>query len=186
MDGASQTPLHQRPRILLVDDSENLCFALRKAFERRGYDVGCAHCADTAMAVFEDFGPQYVVMDLRMPGGSGLMLVRRIKEVAPDVAIVVVTGYGSVATAVEAIKLGAIHYMVKPADASEIEASFKRLLGDDGVASPEAPLSVDRLEWEHIQSTLSDRQGNVSATARALGMHRRTLQRKLNKRPVAR
>jgi two-component system response regulator RegA len=108
-----------------------------------------------------------------------------MKEIDPDVAIVVATGYGSVATAVEAIKLGAIHYMVKPADASEIEAAFRRVEGDDGVASRETPLSVDRLEWEHIQTILSERQGNVSATARALGMHRRTLQRKLNKRPVA-
>lgn len=185
MDGASQVPAQQPPRILLVDDSENLCFALRKAFERRGYEVACAHCADTAMAVFEEFGPQYIVMDLRMPGGSGLMLVRRIKQVAPDVAIVVVTGYGSVATAVEAIKLGATHYLPKPADATEIEAAFERQQGDDGVAARDTPLSVDRLEWEHIQTILSERQGNVSATARALGMHRRTLQRKLNKRPVA-
>ena len=97
----------------------------------------------------------------------------------------VVTGYSSVATAVEAIKLGAIHYLAKPADASEIEAAFRRQAGDDEVSLREAPLSVDRLEWEHIQSILSERAGNVSATARALGMHRRTLQRKLSKRPVS-
>lgn len=186
MGEASQVLAQQPPRILLVDDSESLCFALRKAFERRGYEVGCAHCADTAMAVFEEFGPQYVVMDLRMPGGSGLTLVKRFKEHDPQVAIVVVTGYSSVATAVEAIKLGAIHYLAKPVDATEIEAAFKRRQGDDGVVLRETPLSVDRLEWEHIQTLLSERDGNVSATARALGMHRRTLQRKLNKRPVAR
>jgi two-component system response regulator RegA len=178
-------PPELRPRILLVDDSENLCFALRKAFERRGYDVGCSHCPDSALATFQEFKPGYVVMDLKMPGGSGLTLTKRFKEIDPEVAIVVVTGYSSVATAVEAIKLGAVHYLAKPADAAEIEAAFGRRQGDDEVATRDTPLSVDRLEWEHIQSILSDRQGNVSATARALGMHRRTLQRKLNKRPVA-
>lgn len=185
MDGASQAQLEVRPRILLVDDSENLCFVLRKAFERRGYEVGCSHCADTTLATFQEFHPEYVVMDLRMPGASGLTLIKRLKEIDPEVAIVVVTGYSSVATAVEAIKLGAVHYLAKPADAAEIEAAFRRHHGDDGVMPRESPLSVDRLEWEHIQNILSERDGNVSATARALGMHRRTLQRKLNKRPVA-
>jgi two-component system response regulator RegA len=174
-----------RLRILLVDDSENLCFALRRAFERRGYEVECSHCADTAMAKFREFRPTNVVMDLKMPGASGLTLIKRFREHDPTVAIVVVTGYSSVATAIEAIKLGAVHYLAKPVDATQIEAAFQRLDGDDGVQAREAPLSVDRLEWEHIQTILSERQGNVSATARALGMHRRTLQRKLSKRPVA-
>jgi two-component system response regulator RegA len=183
MDATS--PLEHRPRILLVDDSENLCFALMRAFERRGYEVSCSHCPDTAMEAFARFRPQYVVLDLRMEQASGLPLIPRMKEIDPKVLIVVVTGYSSVATAVEAIKLGAVHYLVKPADATEIEAAFKRVQGDANVSARENPLSVDRLEWEHIQTVLSDHQGNISAAARALGMHRRTLQRKLGKRPVA-
>jgi two-component system, response regulator RegA len=185
MEEALPQPLVAQPRILLVDDSENLCFALRRAFERRGYDVACSHCASTGLATFLEFRPAYVVMDLKMPGASGLTLIKRFREHDPQVTIVVVTGYSSVATAVEAIKLGATHYLPKPVDATEIEAAFKRQQGDDGVTARDTPLSVDRLEWEHIQTILSERQGNVSATARALGMHRRTLQRKLNKRPVA-
>jgi two-component system response regulator RegA len=185
MEEASPRQQPPRPRILLVDDSENLCFALRKAFERRGYDVDCGHSAEAALAKLREFRPYYVVMDLKMPGASGLTLIKRFREYDEKVAIVVVTGYSSVATAVEAIKLGAVHYLAKPADASEIEAAFRRVSGDDNVVARESPLSVDRLEWEHIQSILSEREGNVSATARALGMHRRTLQRKLNKRPVA-
>ena len=185
MDAASPAHLETRPRILLVDDSENLCFALQRAFERRGYEVGCSHTPDTAMSVFERLRPQYVVLDLRMEYASGLPLIPRMKEICPDVLIVVVTGYGSVATAVEAIKLGAVHYLVKPADASDIEAAFKRQQGDATVAARDNPLSVDRLEWEHIQKVMSDQNGNISAAARALGMHRRTLQRKLGKRPVA-
>ena len=174
-----------RPRILLVDDSENLCFALMRAFERRGYEVSCSHCPETAMGAFARFRPQYVVLDLRMDQASGLPLIPRMKEIDPKALIVVVTGYSSVATAVEAIKLGAVHYLVKPADATEIEAAFKRVQGDVSVSARENPLSVDRLEWEHIQTVLTDHQGNISAAARALGMHRRTLQRKLGKRPVA-
>lgn len=183
MDATSH-PEH-RPRILLVDDSENLCFALTRAFERRGYEVSCSHCPETAMGTFARFRPQYVVLDLRMEQASGLPLIARMKEIDPKVLIVVVTGYSSVSTAVEAIKLGAVHYLVKPADATEIEAAFKRVQGDANVSARENPLSVDRLEWEHIQTVLSDYQGNISAAARALGMHRRTLQRKLGKRPVA-
>lgn len=183
MEETSQ--LDRRPRILLVDDSENLCFALMRAFERRGYDVSCSHCPETAMQEFERVRPQYVVLDLRMDQASGLPLIPRMKQIEPNVMIVVVTGYSSVATAVEAIKLGAVHYLVKPADATEIEAAFKRHAGDPHVSTRENPLSVDRLEWEHIQTVLSDNQGNISAAARALGMHRRTLQRKLGKRPVA-
>ena len=183
MDEISQREVP--PRILLVDDSENLCFALRRAFERRGYEVGCSHCPETAMQTFRSFRPQYVVLDLRMENASGLPLITRMKDIDPKVLIVVVTGYSSVATAVEEIKLGAVHYIVKPADASEIEAAFRRVQGDANVSTREHPLSVNRLEWEHIQTVLSDHHGNISAAARALGMHRRTLQRKLGKHPVA-
>lgn len=183
MDATSQS--EQRPRILLVDDSEHLCVALARAFERRGYEVSASHCPKTAMQEFDRFRPQYVVLDLRMDNASGLPLIPQMKQVDPKIVIVVVTGYSSVATAVEAIKLGAVHYLTKPVDATEIEAAFKRHAGDPNVSTRENPLSVDRLEWEHIQTVLSENQGNISAAARALGMYRRTLQRKLGKRPVA-
>lgn len=185
MDAASVAQLQTRPRVLLVDDSEALCYALRKAFERRGYEVGCTHSAETVESVFRSLQPHYVVLDLRLPGASGLAAIAQLRAIDPKVVIVVVTGYSSIATAVEAIKLGAIHYLVKPADASAIEAAFKRDKGDPSVVARETPLSVDRLAWEHIQTVLSEQGGNISAAARTLGMHRRTLQRKLNKRPVA-
>jgi two-component system response regulator RegA len=125
----------------------------------------------------------FAVVDLKMPGGSGLALVERLKQRNPRIRIVVLTGFASVATAVEAIKLGATHYLPKPADADEIVAAFGRDQGDTSAQVSLQPLSVERLEWEHIQKILSENTGNVSATARALNMHRRTLQRKLGKKP---
>jgi len=118
-----------------------------------------------------------------MPDGSGLALVDQLRRLSPAMRIVVLTGFASVATAVEAIKLGAIHYLPKPADADDIMAAFDRDAGDTAVAVKNRPLSVERLEWEHIHKVLAENDGNVSATARALGMHRRTLQRKLGKKP---
>jgi two-component system response regulator RegA len=118
-----------------------------------------------------------------MPGDSGLTLVRRLSAIEPTTRIVVLTGYASISTAVEAIKLGATHYLVKPVDADEVVAAFHKAEGDDSVSVAASPLSVDRLEWEHIQRVLAEHDGNISATARALNMHRRTLQRKLFKNP---
>jgi two-component system response regulator RegA len=124
------------------------------------------------------------VVDLKMPGPSGLELVRRLKELDEHTRVVVLTGYASIATAVESIKLGAVHYLAKPADADEVVAALQREAGDSDIQVDAKPLSVARLEWEHIQKVLLECQGNVSETARRLGMHRRTLQRKLNKRPA--
>ncbi|MDO9190947.1 MAG: response regulator, partial [Sulfurimicrobium sp.] len=127
---------------------------------------------------------EFAVVDLKMPGPSGLVLVKRLKELDEETRIVMLTGFASIATAVEAIKLGATHYLAKPADADQIIAAFEREGGDDEVPVTQQPLSVDRLEWEHIQRVLAEHQGNISATARALKMHRRTLQRKLGKHPA--
>ncbi|MEW6332539.1 MAG: response regulator, partial [Pseudomonadota bacterium] len=124
------------------------------------------------------------VVDLKMPGPSGLELVKKLKELDAHTRIVVLTGYASIATAVEAIKLGAIHYLAKPADADEIVAAFQRDSGNAAVAVEVKPLPLSRLEWEHIQKVLTESGGNISETARRLGMHRRTLQRKLAKRPA--
>jgi two-component system response regulator RegA len=131
-------------------------------------------------------GPPFdaVILDLRLATESGLHLIAPMKSAWPLARILLLTGYASIATAVEAIKLGATHYLAKPAGVEEILAALGRAEGDADAELPEAPLSVDRLEWEHIQKVLAEHDGNLSATARALKMHRRTLQRKLAKRPV--
>jgi len=172
------------PRLLLVDDDLALCEALRRALSRRGFDVRVAHSAAQAWDHAQEHAPQYAVIDLKMPGGSGLPLIPRLKSLAQNMCIVVLTGYASVATAVEAIKLGATHYLAKPVDADQLVAAFGRAEGDPQQPIVQQPLSVDRLEWEHIQRVLVENGGNISATARSLNMHRRTLQRKLAKRPA--
>lgn len=172
------------PTLLLVDDDATFCQVLRNAFEARGFTVRVAHDADQGMVLAAEDPPEYAVVDLRMPGPSGLELVRQIKQLDENTRVVVLTGYASIATAVEAIKLGAAHYLTKPTDADEILAALHRAGGDAGVPVAARPLSVARLEWEHIQKVLTECGGNISETARRLGMHRRTLQRKLAKRPV--
>jgi two-component system response regulator RegA len=176
----------ERPSLLLVDDDAAFCRVLRAALTARGFDVRVAHDVDAALATSADDAPEYAVVDLKMPGPSGLGLVQQLKALDENTRIVVLTGYASVATAVEAIKLGAVHYLAKPADADEIVAAFERAAGDAGIAVQAQPPSVARVEWEHIQRVLAECDGNISETARRLGMHRRTLQRKLAKRPVRR
>ncbi|MHB9119061.1 MAG: response regulator transcription factor [Burkholderiales bacterium] len=172
------------PNLLLVDDDQVFCGVLAKALKKRGYDVTLAHDVESALVSAIANPPEYAVIDLKMPGPSGLALVKRLKELDNQTRIVVLTGYASVATAIEAIKLGAIHYLAKPADADEILAALRREEGDANTPVNPAPLSVNRMEWEHIQKVLTENNGNISATARALKMHRRTLQRKLGKYPV--
>ena len=125
--------------------------------------------------------PEFVVVDLKMSGNSGLVLVRQLSNLDQGTRIVVLTGYASITTAVEAIKLGATHYLAKPVDADEIIAAFEKHSGNEAIELSSNPLSIDRLEWEHIQRVLAEHYGNISATARSLNMHRRTLQRKLSK-----
>lgn len=173
-----------KPSLLIVDDDETLCEVLQMAMERRGFVTRIAHDVPSAISVAKDDPPEYAIVDLSMPGESGLSLVGQLKELDEHTRIVVLTGYASVSTAVEAIKLGAVHYLAKPADADEIMNSFHRDEGDTNVPVPTRPLSVARLEWEHIQKVLNECDGNISETARQLNMHRRTLQRKLAKRPV--
>jgi two-component system, response regulator RegA len=173
-------------RLLLVDDDRIFCQVLAEALKKRGFDVETAHSVDEARQAVGDDPPQYAVVDLSMPGASGLLLVKHLHDMDAHMRILVLTGYASIATAVEAIKLGATHYLAKPADTEEIVAALHQGEGDAGVHIPESPVSVRRLEWEHIQKVLSECDGNISAAARRLGMHRRTLQRKLAKRPVKR
>jgi two-component system, response regulator RegA len=172
-----------RGRLLLVDDDPVFCRVLGDAVGRRGFQVRIAHDAAAALDAARDAVPTHAVVDLVMPGDSGLTLIPRLREASPDIRIVVLTGYASIATAVEAIKLGAVHYLTKPVDADEVTAAFARADGDPEVPVREAPPSVARVEWEYIQKNLAECRGNVTATARRLNMHRRTLQRKLRKRP---
>jgi two-component system response regulator RegA len=171
-------------RLLVVDDDRMFCRVLSEALARRGFAVVTAHSVDQALDVVGDDPPSHAVVDLSMPGASGLVLVRQLREMDAGMRILVLTGYASVATAVEAIKLGATHYLAKPADTEEIIAALHQGEGDADVHVSDRPVSVRRLEWEHIQKVLNECDGNISAAARRLGMHRRTLQRKLAKRPV--
>ena len=173
-----------RSTLLLVDDDDTFREVLGRALERRGYAVTRAADVDSALGKATAQPPEYAVVDLKMPGESGLVLIEKLLELDPNTRIVMLTGYASIATAIEAIKLGAIHYLAKPCDADEVVAALnKSMAGDASLPVSDSPLSVERLEWEHIQRVLAEHQGNVSSTARALKMHRRTLQRKLGKHP---
>jgi len=167
-------------RILIVDDDEPFRLALRNAFLRRGYEVSLAGTPEEADAAAREALPNYAVVDLRMPGGSGLEVVRSLRALPKPPAVVVLTGYGTIGTAVEAVRLGAINYLNKPADADEIEAA---LLGKRAPPPTGEVPSLDRQEWEYLNRILADCSGNISEAARRLKMHRRTLQRKLQKHP---
>ncbi|HHM04440.1 MAG TPA: response regulator transcription factor [Gammaproteobacteria bacterium] len=175
----------EAPSLLLVDDDPVFCRVLARALGRRGFAVQYVHSVSEARAWVAGSPPEYAVLDLDLPGESGLVLLQELLNADAHTRVVVLTGYASVATAVEAIKLGAVHYLPKPADADEVVAAFSRAEGDASVKIATRPLSVNRMEWEHLQKVLRDHHGNISATARALGMHRRTLQRKLRKKPRA-
>jgi two-component system response regulator RegA len=172
------------PTLLLVDDDPVLCAVLARAMQSRGFSVRVAGSAEEAYRAIDADPPEFAVVDLKLPDASGLKIVTRLHQADAHTRIVVVTGHASVPTAVEAMKLGATYYLTKPADADAIETALHRVGGDDTVPITAKPMSVERVEWEHIQRVLQDHDGNISATARALSMHRRTLQRKLQKRPT--
>lgn len=175
-------------RILIVDDDAVFAQTLAFAMTRRGYMVSLAENGEAALMLAATQAFDAVVLDLRLGAESGLHLIEPLRVRQPQARILLLTGYASIATAVAAIKLGAVQYLAKPASVDEILAALGDAgAGNSGVADvdpPQAPLSVDRLEWEHIQKVLAQHAGNLSATARALKMHRRTLQRKLAKHPV--
>lgn len=170
-------------KLLIVEDDADFAAALARAMKKRGYEVAVAGDADEARVVADRFAPELAVVDLKLPGESGLRVVAMLAARIPLPVIVVLTGYASIATAVEAMRLGARHYLAKPADPDEILAALLRDQPGAALAVTAEPLSVARLEWEHIQKVLNEHDGNISATARALKMHRRTLQRKLDKNP---
>ena len=173
----------EQPSLLLVDDDVTFCSVLGRALEKRGFAVTIAHSVEQALPLAQEHPPEYAVVDMKMAGASGLVLIRELHGLDPATRIVVLTGYASIATAVEAIKLGATQYLSKPANADEIVAAFGHHASAD-VPFEAQPATVERLEWEHIQRVLHENGDNISATARILNMHRRTLQRKLSKRPI--
>ncbi|MFK7744984.1 MAG: ActR/PrrA/RegA family redox response regulator transcription factor [Roseobacter sp.] len=167
--------------ILLLDDDEPFLRRLAKAMEKRGFDVETAGSVTAGRAIATARPPAYAVVDLRLDDGNGLDVVEVLREKRPDARVVVLTGYGAIATAVAAVKIGAVDYLSKPADAADIvNALLAR--GDDLPPPPENPMSADRVRWEHIQRVYELCDRNVSETARRLNMHRRTLQRILAKR----
>ncbi len=173
------------PSILLVDDDEVLRERLAQAIRARGFEVRTAGSAEEALREVTRESPEMAVLDLKMPGMSGLDLLKELRTQDPSTRVLMLTGYGSIATAVQAVREGAVGYLPKPADADEILAA---LAGKD-TSAPAKPCetpSLARAEWEHIQRVLTDCGGNISEAARRLGIHRRSLQRKLHKYPPAR
>jgi two-component system, response regulator RegA len=197
-------PAEPRPVVLVVDDDDTYRTALARAFERRGYDALPARSVGEALAHAEQRAVSFASIDLRMPGASGLELVRRLTALHPEAVVVVLTGYGSIASAVEAVKLGARDYLTKPADANDLLRAFGVPAAPlsqgtgEGRPAPPAPTSAQgsddarevpslaRVEWEHISRVVADCGGNISQAARLLRMQRRSLQRKLAKYPVSR
>jgi two-component system response regulator RegA len=171
--------------ILVVDDDEPFRRRLARALADRGLEVRVAADIDEGRRLAAEESPELAVVDLRMPDGSGLDLVQSLRDIDPATRIIVLTGYGSIATALEAVRLGAVDYLTKPADADQILAALDGATRARGGDQGEVP-SLARVEWEHIQRVLADCQGNVTRAARALGLHRRSLQRKLSKYPTRR
>ena len=170
---------------LVIDDDSSFNAILVRTLERRGYPAHGELDASSALAAAREMNARRIILDLNLNGASGLALIPELLAINPACRIVVLTGYASIATAVDAVKLGAIQYLAKPV---EIEAILTAFDDDDrpdfDLPVSDEPLSIDRMEWEHIQRILNENDGNISATARALKMHRRTLQRKLSKHPV--
>jgi two-component system response regulator RegA len=178
-------PAEAQSSVLIVDDDERFAMTLATALARRGYLAHVAHDAATALAAARAKDPDAAVVDLKLGADDGLALIEPLRRGHPRMRIVVLTGYASIATAVRAIKLGADDYLAKPVTASAVAAVLERGARQETAdAMPLEPMSPRRLEWEHIQRVLAEHDGNISATARTLRMHRRTLQRKLAKRPA--
>jgi len=181
----SMEPTTERsaPSVLLVEDDERFRDRLARALGARGCEVRAAATAAEALALAAHDSPELAVVDLKLGVDSGLDVVRSLHAIDPTTRIIVLTGYGSIATALESVRLGAVNYLTKPADADQVLAAFE---ARDVAPPPVAVPSLARVEWEHIQRVLADCDGNVSQAARLLGIHRRSLQRKLAKFPTAR
>jgi len=174
-----------KPSLFIVEDDAAFARTLRRSFERRGYTVQHASSHEEVKTLLASSNPEFAVVDLKLNGeASGLACVQTLHAHSADMLIVVLTGFASIATAVEAVKLGACHYLAKPSNTDDIEAAFTRATGNAEVELTNRPTSIKTLEWEHIHETLAETGFNISETARRLGMHRRTLARKLGKQFV--
>ncbi|KAF1038939.1 MAG: Photosynthetic apparatus regulatory protein RegA [Herbaspirillum frisingense] len=176
---------------LILDDNDVFAGTLARSLARRGFRATVAHSGEEALEAARKESFDYATIDLQLEKDSGLQWISPLRQALPRARLLVLTGYASIATTVQAIKSGADNYLAKPANVDSILSALAHA-ADDGQAAEAAlppedatPLSLDRLEWEHIQRVLVEHQGNISSTARVLNMHRRTLQRKLAKRPVA-
>jgi two-component system response regulator RegA len=174
----------EQRKLLIVEDDEAFARTLKRSFERRGYDVRVAHSPEEMDAHLQAFRPGYAVVDLKLGSASGLACVQMLRAADAGMRIVVLTGFASIATAVEAIKLGASYYLAKPSNTDDIEAAFDRTDGNAETPLGDRQSSIKTVEWEHIHQTLVETDFNISETARRLGMHRRTLARKLEKRQI--
>jgi two-component system, response regulator RegA len=170
--------------LVIVEDDEALARTLKRSFERRGYEVALAAGLEDLTGLLKHHSPHYAVVDLKLAGASGLTCVEALHAHDESMLIVVLTGFASISTAVEAIKLGACHYLTKPSNTDDIEEAFSKAAGDADVPVSERPTSLKNLEWERIHEMLVETGFNISEAARRLGMHRRTLARKLGKRRV--
>ncbi len=177
--------MEAKQSLVIIEDDTSFARALRRSFERRGYVVTVCGQAQELARFLETNAPEFAVVDLKLSGASGLECVKMLSSRNPEAKIVVLTGFASINTAVEAIKLGACHYLAKPSNTDDIEAAFGKAGGDSTVALTDRPTSIKNLEWERIHETLVEADFNVSETARRLGMHRRTLARKLAKRRLS-
>ena len=183
---AHSSPNLEARSIMLVDDDETFRERLARALRDRGFDVRTASCVDEAVVLAQADSPEYAVIDLRMPGKGGMELLRELNRIDEGTRALILTGYGAIATAVEAVRLGAVNFIPKPADADDVVAAFEKYERGDAEGGPivtssyRAP-TLARMEWEHIQRVLSDCGGNISESARRLGIHRRSLQRKLQR-----
>ena len=171
----------EKPTLLIIDDDRPFLNRLARAMENRGFNVTTAETVADGMRIVETDAPAFAVVDMRLGDGSGLDVIEVLRKKRPDARAVVLTGYGNIATAVTAVKLGALDYLAKPADADDVYAALTRDPADKA-PPPENPMSADRVRWEHIQRVYELCDRNVSETARRLNMHRRTLQRILAKR----
>ena len=169
------------PSLLIVDDDKPFLHRLARAMESRGFEVSTAESVSQGLSAVRKSAPAYAVVDMRLNDGNGLDVIEAIRARKSDCKAIILTGYGNIATAVTAVKMGAIDYLAKPADADEVFAALIRK-PDDKAEPPENPMSADRVRWEHIQRVFELCDRNVSETARRLNMHRRTLQRILAKR----
>lgn len=181
-------PSEDLPLVLVVDDDEVFRVRLCRAFRQRDWEAVAAQDAEEGLKAARERSPDLVLVDLRMPGKGGLDVVQEMREMDSSMTIIVLTGYGSIPTAISAMKKGADHYLSKPADADQVLAAYEALrsASSDGPKAPETVPTLARVEWEHMQRVISDCDGNISQAARLLGIHRRSLQRKLSKYPPAR